>query len=377
MNPQAQFCPNEACPARGRVNEGNIGVHSRKDKLYMCHECKKTFAESRGTMFHGLRTEEAIVTQVVTLLGYGCPRQAIVAAFGFDERTIKNWEQRAGLHCEDVHGHVIGGSKLDLQHVQADEIRAKIQGAVVWIAMALMVSTRLWLGGAISTRRDKKSIQRLADQIQAIALCRPLVLAVDGLPSYVGAFRRAFRAKVPRRGQSGRCRLVSWPDIAIVQVVKQRVDGVFQIDQRIVQGCTQTISWLRQTSQGIPGVINTAYIERFNATFRSRFHPLTRRSRTLARQSQTLNEAMYLIGCLYNFCDYHKSLRVRIWIGARNYRWVQRTPAIAAGLTDHQWSVHELLSFKVPPPQWQPPKQRGRPSKATLQLTQRWCPAPS
>ena len=104
MNPQAQFCPNEACPARGRVNEGNIGVHSRKDKLYMCHECKKTFAESRGTMFHGLRTEEAIVTQVVTLLGYGCPRQAIVAAFGFDERTIKNWEQRAGLHCEDVHG---------------------------------------------------------------------------------------------------------------------------------------------------------------------------------------------------------------------------------------------------------------------------------
>jgi hypothetical protein len=138
---------------------------------------------------------------------------------------------------------------------------------------------------------------------------------------------------------------VSWPDIAIVQVVKQRVDGVLQIDQRIVQGCTQTISWLRQTSQGIPGVINTAYIERFNATFRSRFHPLTRRSRTLARQSQTLNGAMYLIGCLYNFCDYHKSLRVRIWIGARNYRWVQRTPAIAAGLTDHQWSVHELLSF--------------------------------
>ena len=55
MNPQAQFCPSEACPARGRGNEGNIGVHSRKDKLYMCHECKKTFAESRGTMFHGLR----------------------------------------------------------------------------------------------------------------------------------------------------------------------------------------------------------------------------------------------------------------------------------------------------------------------------------
>ena len=93
MNPQAQFCPNEACPARGRVNEGNIGVHSRKDNLYMCHECKKTFAESRGTMFHGLRTEEAIVTQVVTLLGYGCPRQAIVlpsVLMGARSRTGSN-----------------------------------------------------------------------------------------------------------------------------------------------------------------------------------------------------------------------------------------------------------------------------------------------
>ncbi len=255
-------------------------------------------------MFHGLRTDEGIVTQVVTLLAHGCPRPAIVAAYGFDERTVKDWQQRAGGHSESVHGHVVGGSKLDLQHVQADEIRAKMQGAVVWIAMAMMVSTRLWLGGAISFHRDKKLIQRLADQIQAIALCRPLILAVDGLPSYVGAFRRAFRAKLPRCGQSGRCQLVPWPDIAIVQVVKQRSDGVLHVERRIVQGCAQTIAWLRQTSQGIPGVINTAYIERFNATFRARFHPLTRRSRTLAQQPHTLHDAMYLIGCLYNFCDY-------------------------------------------------------------------------
>lgn len=377
MNPQEQFCPNKACPARGQVNEGNIGVHSRKDRIYMCHVCKKGFSESRGTMFHRLRTGEAIVTQVVTLLAHGCPRPAIVAAYGFDERTVKDWQQRAGGHCEGVHGHVVGGSKLDLQHVQADEIKAKIQGAVVWIAMAMMVSTRLWLGGAISSHRDKKLIQRLADQIQAIALCRPLVLAVDGLPSYVGAFRRAFRAKLPRWGQSGRSKLIPWPDIAIVQVVKQRADGVFKIDRRIVQGCAQIITWLRQSSQGIPGVINTAYIERFNATFRTRFHPLARRSRTLARQSQTLNDAMYLIGCLYNFCDYHKSLRVRLWVGSHNYRWVQRTPAMVAGLTEHQWSVHELLSFKVPLSQWMPPRQRGRPSQEALRRIQRWCPTPS
>ncbi|MCP4211992.1 MAG: IS1 family transposase [Halieaceae bacterium] len=359
------------------MRKGNIGVHIGKDRIYMCHVCKKAFAERRGTMFHGLRTDEVIVTQVVTLLGHGCPRAAIVAAYGYDERTVKNWEQRAGAHSESVHEHVVGGSKLDLQHVQADEIRAKIQGTVIWIAMAMMVSTRLWLGGAISPRRDKKLIQRLAEQIQAIALCRPLVLAVDGLPSYVGAFRRAFRAKLPRRGRSGRCQWVPWPDIAIVQMVKQRADGVLRVERRIVQGCAQTITSLRQSSQGIPGVINTAYIERFNATFRARFHPLARRSRSQARQAPTLHHAMFLIGCLYNFCDYHKSLRVRLWVGSHHYRWVQRTPTMATGLTEHRWSVHELLSFKVPLPQWQPPRQRGRPSQQTLRLIQRWCPTPS
>jgi len=128
MNPQEQFCPNEACYARGQVGKGNIGVHSYRDHTYMCHECKKAFSERKGTMFHGLRTDEVIVTRVVTLLAHGCPRQAIVAAYGFDERTVKKWKQRAGAYCEGVHEHVVGGNQLDLQHVQADEIEAKMQG---------------------------------------------------------------------------------------------------------------------------------------------------------------------------------------------------------------------------------------------------------
>jgi len=52
---------------------------------------------------------------------------------------------------------------------------------------------------------------------------------------------------------------------------------------------------------------------------------------------------------------------------------VQRTPAIAAGLTDHQWTPTELFSFKVPLPRWKPPAQRGRPSLALLQLYQQWA----
>ena len=252
-------------------------------------------------------------------------------------------------------------------------MRVKIQGGVVWMAMAIMVSTCLWLGGVISRRRDKALIQQLADRIRAIALCRPLLLAVDGLPSYIDAFRRAFRSKEPRRGQVGRCRLVSWPDIAIVQVVKQRIGEQWRIDRRIVQGCAKTIERLRQASQGIRGLINTAYIERLNGTFRQRLAWLARRTRSLAQQPDTLTAGMYVVGCIYNFCDFHQSLRVRICVGEHGYRWVQRTPALAAGLTDHPWSVAELLSFRVPPPRWVPPKQRGRPSNETLWLIEQWA----
>ena len=50
-----------------------------------------------------------------------------------------------------------------------------------------------------------------------------------------------------------------------------------------------------------------------------------------------------------------------------------QTPAMAAGITDHCWTVRELLSCRVPPPRWTPPKQRGRPSHALKRLMARWC----
>jgi hypothetical protein len=80
-----------------------------------------------------------------------------------------------------------------------------------------------------------------------------------------------------------------------------------------------------------------------------------------------------LLGCVYNFCAFHKSLRLPLYIGERGQKWVHRTPAIAIGWTDHRWSVKELLIFKVPSARWSPPTRRGRPSKATSLLIQQWC----
>src|SRR5881275_2293194 len=145
MDASQQFCPNEACSARGQIGAGNISIHSRKRPRYKCHHCGKTFSARKGTMFEGLRTEEEKIAIVVTLLAYGCPLQAIVHAFGLDERTVANWRDHAGMHCQKVHQALVEHGKLDLMHVHADEIRVKARGMIAWMGLAMMVSTRLWL----------------------------------------------------------------------------------------------------------------------------------------------------------------------------------------------------------------------------------------
>ena len=265
MNPRELFCPNMACPARGQVGKGNIHVHSQKEKRCICAVCGQTFTTTTGTIFYRLRSDPQLVMWVIVLLAYGCPIQAIVKAFGLDERTIGDWQARAGKHCQSVHEHLVESSQHDLEQVQADEIKVKIQKGTIWMALAIWVPTRLWMGGVISPNRDLDLIQALADKVRKMALCRPLLLAVDGLASYVSAFRNTFRSKFPRQaGELGRCKMVSWQDIAIVQVVKQRVEGILHIERRIIQGAEDMVERLIQTTQG-KGVINTAFIERLNA----------------------------------------------------------------------------------------------------------------
>ena len=231
MNPQELFCPNMECPARGQKGKGNIRVHSQKEKRCVCDVCKETFTTSRGTIFYRLRHDPKIVMWVIILLAYGCPVQAIVMVFGLDERTVRDWHERAGKHCQNVHEHIVEKSQQDLQQVQADEIKVKVLSGSYWMALAMAVGTRLSLGGVVSQKRDTDLIQSLVAKVRAIALCRPLLLAADGLASYVSAFQLAFRSKVPhRKGEIGRCKMVSWPNICIVQVVKQRVDGVLSVD---------------------------------------------------------------------------------------------------------------------------------------------------
>lgn len=371
MDPRSVFCPNMGCPARGKLGDNNIVIHSQKEARYKCTQCQKTFAATTGTPFYRLHHRAELFIWVVTLLAHGCPPQAIVAAFGLDERTVSAWQAEAGQHCQQVHQHLVERPR-ELTHIQMDEIRAKLQGGVLWLAMAVMVSTRLWLGGVASTARNERWIARLVQQVKASALARPLLICVDGFSAYLEAIQTVFRSPLPS-GQRGRPQLIAWPDIHIGQVVK-RYQGrrLVGLTRRMAQGTWKAAqALLRQSGGGQQ--LNTAFSERLNATFRARLAALARRTRALAQQEETLTLAMYLVGSVYNFCTEHKSLRVRLWIGDRRYRWVQRTPAMAAGLTDHCWRVKELLSYRVPVPAWEPPKHRGKRSVAEKALIARWC----
>jgi hypothetical protein len=298
---------------------------------------------------------------VLTLVCHGCPLQAIVAAFGLDERTVAAWQARAGQHCQQVHEHLVEQGQVDLGHVQADELWVKLVGRKVWQAMAVAVPSRLWLGGVISPHRDGALIRRLVERVRGCARRLDILVCVDGLSSYVTAFRRAFREPV-RTGQRGRPRLVLPDGFLLGQVVKpytqRRVTGVVQ---RVKQGTAAAIAAVLAATPG-GTTINTASIERLNATFRAHLAPRVRRGRAIARTEALLTAGMWLVGCAYNFCWYHDSLRQLSPAGA-GPKWREHTPAMAAGLTDHPWTMRELLHYQVPLPTWVAPKRRGRPPK--------------
>jgi hypothetical protein len=117
-----------------------------------------------------LRTAAETVSLVVTLLAHGGPVQAIVAAFGFDERTGADWWARSGRQGQAVHEYVVERPR-DLGQVQADELRIKQQGDIVWMALAMMVKPRLWLGGEVSAQRALTLIRRLIERVRRCVRC--------------------------------------------------------------------------------------------------------------------------------------------------------------------------------------------------------------
>ena len=153
------------CPYCGETER--LGVHDvEAERRLICHGCGRTFAETKGTALFGLHYPLWVIVQVLTLLAYGCPVPAIVAAFYVDERTVALWHSKGGQQGQRVQREVVCNGRVELGQVQADEICVTAQGGQkIWMATAMSVFGRLFLWGEVATKRDRPLIERLMSQV--------------------------------------------------------------------------------------------------------------------------------------------------------------------------------------------------------------------
>jgi hypothetical protein len=365
MKPQTPCCHNPQGPARGQRGQGNMRVHRPIEPRDRGTTCGPTFAATKGTPCSRVRTATDVVTVVLTLVGHGCPIPAMVAACGLDERTVAAWVTRAGQPCPHVQQHVVHQGPVALPHVQADARWVQLVGRRVWMALALAVPARRWLGGVISTQRDWPRITTLVPLVRSCARPLALLVGVDGWASSVTACRRVFRPPV-RTGRRGRPRLVVERGVRLGQRVKRYARRrVVSVERRVIRGTDEAIGVVLDTTTSGSG-IKTASSERLKAPCRASLAPLVRRGRASAHTEVVLTAGRWLVGCADHFWRLPESRRVAAPAGAC-WTWPERTPAMAAGLTHHRGTLPELMRSQVPLPAWVAPKRRGRPPKRAPQ----------
>ena len=327
MHPEWVICPTCQEEASGR-----IGVHSKKERRYKCHECGRTFAETVGTPLYGLKTAAWLVIAILRLLATGTTVQSIVFAFGFDERTIKAWQVKAGTHAKKVQEEMVCNGQVKLGQVQGDELYVKTQYGAVWMATAMSVFSRLFIWGEVSVERKTPLIDRVVAKVHAAARRGlPILWVTDGFSAWASCVKKWFRTPL-YTGKPGRPKLVLWKNLHFAQVVKRRqAKRIVSVERRLLFGELTAAQDIVQQTQTFLGLFNTAYIERLNASMRTWIPALTRRSRTPSRYRLHLETAMFWTMVTYNFCRVHSSLNT--------------APAVAAGLSESVWSTRDLLFY--------------------------------
>jgi hypothetical protein len=193
--------------------------------------------------------------------------------------------------------------------------------------------------------RSQQSAHHLI-QRTAYVLCGKLPLFVsDGFDAYGVALLERYHLKVsyPHTGKRGRPRTAKKlpADLRYGQVVKKREKGrVVSVSKRIVYGDPSTID-LQD--------VNTSLIERLNLTLRRENAALQRKTLSFAKDENELRAHLAFLVAYYHFVRPHLTLREKVPNEEQEYsprRWRERTPAMAADLTDHIWSLRELLTYK-------------------------------
>jgi transposase-like protein len=269
MDTHERFRHNRECWAYGRAGQGHVVIHSKEERRYRCKRCYKTFSATKGSAFYRMHKPHELLTTVVTLMAYGCPVQAIVAAFGLDEHTIHRWQLMSGRQCRRVHEHTVRAGGVPFWR-RFRSTSCGYGSSVAWCGWPRRF--RLVAGcGSVRIRRERSLIRTLLEGVRACGAFDTLLLCTDGLSSYAKQALSVLREPL-RTGKRGRPRLLL-PEglmvaLAIKRYARRRVIGVVR---RVVRGTEEAVhSRLASTQGSDNAVINTAYIERLQATFPSR-----------------------------------------------------------------------------------------------------------
>jgi IS1 family transposase/transposase-like protein len=377
VDTSAQFCPTPCCAYYGWVGRGNIRANGYPNggrwRQFQCLSCKTYFLETQGTPLHGKRVPPELLVWAVGAVAEGLGIRAVARVFAVDPNTVLHWLEEVAAQATACSQYFL--HDVHVTQVQLDELFALLSAVKAgelsegegltrwtrsphWVWVALDPVAKLLLAIEVG-ERTLALAQRLVHQVAQVLApeCVPLFLT-DGFKAYLTAVLTHYGHWVPRprRWATGRLPNPRWlplPQLQYAQVVKQtRRRRLVAVSSRVVFG---TLATVKQVLAAQSWQINTAFVERVNLSIRQHVAAVGRRVTTLCKGEVGLRQQLALYHLYYNFCLPHASLRRPLPQPApTNGRgsaklWRPCTPAMAAGVTDHVWTLREVLLFRVPP----------------------------
>ncbi len=377
VDTSTHFCPNPDCAYRGWVGWGNLRANGHPSggpwRQLLCVVCRRYFLETLGTIFHGKRASVELIVRVIACLAEGLGIRGTARVFEVDPNTVLQWLVEAAEQLQAFSRHVLHDVRA--RQVQLDELFAllsavkdgevseaeaieRLERSPQWVWVAMDPESKLVLAIDVG-ERTLALAQRVVHQVVQVLApdCAPLFLT-DGFREYMTALLTHYGqwVQLPRRQATSPAPKPRWrplPQLLYAQVVKTvRRRRLVDVKHRVVFGTLEAVNHVL-APRGWQ--INTAFVERINLTIRQHVAAVGRRVSTLCKGEDGLRQQLAVFHCYYNFCLPHASLRQPLpqpeptnGTGSAT-RWRPQTPAMAAGLTDHVWTLREVLLFRVPP----------------------------
>jgi IS1 family transposase len=292
---------------------------------------------------------------------------------GVDPHTVLQWLVEAADQLQAFSQYFL--HNVHVTQVQLDELyalRSAVKAGEVsdteaiqclsrspqWVWAAIDPVTKLLLTIDVGDRTLAMAQRVVHQVVQGLAPgCVPLFLT-DGLKEYTtallahcGQWVQSSRSQAT--GPMPKPRWMPLPTLLYAQVVKTvRRRRLVDVSHRVIFG---TLAAIEQVLAAHGWQINTACIGRVNLSLRQHVAAVGRRVMTLCQGEEGVRQQLALYHTYYNFCLPHTSLRLPLpqpeptnGNGSAK-RWQPQTPAMAAGLTDHVWTLREVLLFRVPP----------------------------